>query len=77
LHLSLHRPSLPLSLSSPLLAALLQVQVFHDCCLWLLVSCLRPSNCLRLLRLGQTLSLVELEEEAFLYSLVNLRQVRT
>ncbi|GAX83779.1 hypothetical protein CEUSTIGMA_g11204.t1 [Chlamydomonas eustigma] len=52
-----------------------KVKAFHLGCLWLLKLSIRPSNCLRLMRLGQIIALPALEEEAFLYSLANLKLV--
>ena len=54
----------------------MQIRAFHLSCLLLLRRCLRPSNCLRFMRLGRAISLEELEEEAVLYSLVNIKQVQ-
>jgi hypothetical protein len=50
-------------------------RAFHSCCMQLLVHCMRPSNCLRLMRLGQAISLPQLEDEAMLYALVNMSEV--
>ena len=54
----------------------MQIRAFHLSCLLLLRRCLRPANCLRLMRLGRAVGLDELEEEAVLYSLVNIKQVQ-
>ncbi|KAG1673854.1 hypothetical protein FOA52_012879 [Chlamydomonas sp. UWO 241] len=48
---------------------------FHSCCLQLLVHCLRPSNSLRLMRLGRAIALPQLEDEAMLFALVNMAEV--